>query len=53
MKLNLISPQGEKIILNVTLLKIYNRYKAKRFIKKGYVLEGEKYSDIVVKFKLY
>ena len=53
MKLNLISPQGEKLILNVTLLNIYNRYKVRRLLKKGYALEGEKDSDIVVKLKLY
>jgi len=53
MKINLISKSGKVITFNLSFPYIYNRYKAKKFIKEGYSLVGEKDADLALKLKLY
>ncbi len=53
MKINFMSSVGEVITINLSFPYIYNRYRAKKLIKKGYSLVREGDADLVMKLKLY
>ncbi|MCS5421752.1 MULTISPECIES: hypothetical protein [Psychrilyobacter] len=53
MKINLMSKSGEKITLNLSFPYIYNRYKVKKLMAKGYRLVGEEDALIMIRLKLY
>ncbi len=50
---NLISPKGIKVSLNVSFPFILNRLKVKKLIEAGYFLEAEKDADLVVALKIF
>ena len=53
MKINLISLDGEILILNVAFPHLYNRLKVKKLLRTGYVLKSSTDADLIMKFKLY
>jgi len=53
MRVNLISPKGEKISVRVSLLFFLNRSKVKAMIEKGYILASEEDANLVSKLGIF
>ena len=53
LKVNLISPKGEKISVKVSFPFFLNRSKVKLMIEEGYTLESKADADIVSKLGIF
>ncbi len=53
MKVNLISPKGEKISVKVSGIFFFNRGKVRAMIENGYILAGEEDAKLVSELKIF
>ncbi len=53
MKVNLISPKGERVAVKVTGLFFFNRGKVKKMIENGYILAVEEDAKLVSELRIF
>lgn len=53
MKVNLISPKGERVSIKVTGIFFFNRGRVKSMIENGYTLAGEEDAKLVSDLKIF